>query len=273
MSPRFLLTLALTIGAAGGLPAQDCDDPGIRVTQERRGNTIHLFAETAEYREATITLTADLTNMRSSRPLPATFELRGPERIELAVLQPAAEGQWSYNYRYRWLNGTRGGQPDDTTYRLPFAAGAGRRLVQGYRGKFSHQAGTNDEHALDWRMPEGTAVLAARGGIVAAVRQDSTRGGADPKFRNCGNYIVIRHADGTYGEYYHLQAHGARVQPGDSVTTGQLLGLSGNTGFSTFPHLHFAVFRTIDGNRRQSLPVKFQTDAGKSIAIAEGRTY
>lgn len=271
MSRRILL--AFTLGVAVRLAAQDCEDPGIRVTQERRGNAIYLFAEAVHCLDATITLTADLDNMRSSRRLPATLELRGPARLEVGVLQPAGEGRWSYSYRYRWLAGTPGGKPDGTAYRVPFAPGAGHPLVQGYRGKFSHQARTNDEYALDWRMPEGTAVLAARDGVVTAVRHDSARGGADPKFRNCGNYVVVRHADGTYAEYYHLQLHGVRVQPGDAVRAGQLLGLSGNTGYSTFPHLHFAVFRTIDGQKRETLPVPFQTESGQPIALAEGRTY
>jgi murein DD-endopeptidase MepM/ murein hydrolase activator NlpD len=211
--------------------------------------------------------------MRSSRTLPVKAELRGPQRVELCVLQPAAEGKWSFRSRYQWVPGTPGGRPDGALYRLPFAPGAGYRLIQGYRGDFSHQAGSADEHALDFQMPEGTPVLAARAGVVAAVRQDSTRGGRTRRFRNCANYVVVRHGDGTYAEYYHLRPNGARVKPGDPVAAGQLLGLSGNTGYSMLPHLHFAVYRPIDGQRRESLPVKFQSAGGKPLPLAEGRNY
>lgn len=267
---RFLLAFAC---GAARLAAQDCEDPGILFTQEKRGHVTHLFAEPVNCLEATITLTADLKNARASPALPLTVELRGSRRIELGTVRPVVPGPWSLRSRCHWLPGTRGGRPDGTAYRLPFATGARHRLIQGHRGKFSHGKGTNDEHALDWAMPEGTPVLAARDGVVTAVRQDSRRGGADPKFKNCGNYIVVRHRDGTFAEYLHLQAQGARVRLGDPVSTGQLLGLSGNTGHSTVPHLHFAVFRTIDGRTRETLPVTFRTAGGEPLTLTEGKTY
>lgn len=270
--PRCLFAL-IAFATVARLAAQHCVDPGVQVTHEQRGNTVHLFAQASHCLEATVTVTAELTNMTSSRPLPATFEVRGPQRIELGTLRPAGTGRWAYRYQYRWMNGARGGKPDGSTYRLPFAAGGRHRLIQGHRGAFSHQAGTINEHALDWSMPEGTPVLAARDGVVVSVRQDSDHGGGNANFKQCGNYVAIRHADGTYAEYLHLQVNSARVRLGDTVRTGQLLARSGNTGFTTTPHLHFVVFRTTDGQNRETLPVTFQTASGENIALVQGRTY
>lgn len=271
--PRRFLALCF-LAVLTRLAAQThCTDPAIRVTAEKHGDNVYFFAEPGHCTEATVTLSAELTNMRSSVSLPVTVEVRGRKRVELGVLRPAGQGQWSYRYRYNWMTGARGGRPDGTVYRLPFTEGAGYRLSQGHRGAFSHQAGTINEYALDFTMPEGTPVLAARDGVVVSVRQDSDHGGADEKFKQCANYVAIRHADGTCAEYFHLQKGGARVRLGDTVRAGQVIALSGNTGFSTTPHLHFVVFRTLDGQNRESLKVSLANAAGTPLALVQGRTY
>jgi murein DD-endopeptidase MepM/ murein hydrolase activator NlpD len=158
-------------------------------------------------------------------------------------------------------------------YALPYAPGSKRRVIQGYRGNYSHEQGSPNEYAIDWSMPAGTAIRAARGGIVVGVRQDATTGGPSRDFLNCVNYVILRHADGTYGEYLHLQPNGAQVKLGDEVATGQVIARSGNTGFSSGPHLHFAVFRTIDGNARETLPVQFRLADGSAGTLEQGRDY
>ena len=66
----------------------------------------------------------------------------------------------------------------------------------------------------------------------------------------------ILHDDGTYAIYAHLNTNSIRVKPGDKVRRGQYIADSGNTGFSSGPHLHFAVVRNV-GMEIQSLPVIF----------------
>src|SRR5439155_21697463 len=71
----------------------------------------------------------------------------------------------------------------------------------------------------------------------------------------------------------HLSKDGAKVKVGQIVEPGDLIGLSGNTGFTSGPHLHFSVFKTKDGKQRQSIPVKFQTANANSLTLAEGKSY
>jgi murein DD-endopeptidase MepM/ murein hydrolase activator NlpD len=92
-------------------------------------------------------------------------------------------------------------------------------------------------------------------------------------YDRCNNYVLIRHADGTLGHYCHLQKGGVLVKVGQTVTAGEPIAHSGNTGFSTGPHLHFCVFMTRNGRERVSLPVKFHTAADEAITLVGGRTY
>jgi murein DD-endopeptidase MepM/ murein hydrolase activator NlpD len=111
-------------------------------------------------------------------------------------------------------------------------------------------------------MPEGTPVHAARAGVVARVVESNDRGCWKDGCGRYANFIVVLHSDGTTGEYYHLQQAGALVEVGQSVARGQRIGLSGNTGHTAMPHLHFAVYRATEDGQTQSIPVRFQSADG-----------
>ena len=153
-------------------------------------------------------------------------------------------------------------------YTLPFEHKKKIFLIQAYEGMFSHKG----EKALDFKVKTGTKVCAARDGVVTATRNDSEKGGLKPENISDGNYITILHNDGSVGWYWHLQKDGALVKVGDSVKTGQWIGLSGNTGYSAFPHLHFEVQgRDAAGNYTQ-LATRFYTQKG-IIYLRPGKFY
>lgn len=98
-------------------------------------------------------------------------------------------------------------------------------------------------------MRTGVQVRAAAGGVVKAVRDgvvDKPYTDADAaavKGQNCGNAVLLEHAGGWTSFYCHMRRGSVRVKQGQSVTTGQPLGLVGESGEAAFPHLHFEVRR------------------------------
>ena len=97
-------------------------------------------------------------------------------------------------------------------------------------------------NAIDFLVPEGTEVYSAADGIVTTLKDDSNIGGFDPKYWYEGNYIVIKH-NSEFTGYEHFRYKGIIVNVGDAVKQGQLIGFSGNTGYSRGPHLHFEVMK------------------------------
>jgi len=153
----------------------------------------------------------------------------------------------------------KGAIKDDTSYVyiLPFENKKKHLLVQGYFGVWSHK----ERAALDFKMKRGTPILAARDGIVVRVKEDGTKGGWSKKYASQGNNIVIQHSDNSRSGYWHLQKDGALVNVGDTVKQGQVIGLSGKTGYASMPHLHFIVWKN-SGGRWQQIATRFQTSKG-----------
>ncbi|RCH61728.1 M23 family peptidase [Streptomyces sp. SDr-06] len=109
----------------------------------------------------------------------------------------------------------------------------------------------------DFAVPSGTPVAAVHGGTV--VKAGPVGAGDGPAY---GNAIVIRHADNTYSQYAHLSQIGVRV--GQSVGTGDRIALSGNTGNSSGPHLHFEI-RTTPHYGSAVDPVAFLRTVGVTV--------
>jgi len=153
----------------------------------------------------------------------------------------------------------RGVVKDDTSYVyvLPFENKKKHLLVQGYFGVWSHK----ERAALDFKMKRGTPILAARDGVVIRVKEDGSKGGWGKKYRSQGNNIVIQHSDNSRSGYWHLKKDGALVNVGDTVKQGQVIGLSGKTGYAAMPHLHFIVWKSNAGNWQQ-VATRFQTSKG-----------
>jgi len=153
-----------------------------------------------------------------------------------------------------------GSVKDDTSfvYALPYKEGKTFRVIQGYFSHFSHK----ERAALDFNMKRGTEITAAREGVVVRVKEDGDRGGLKKKYRPYGNNIVIQHSDSSRAGYWHLQKDGALVQVGDTVRMGQVIGLSGKTGYAAVPHLHFLVWKSNGRGNWQQIPTRFKTSKG-----------
>lgn len=134
---------------------------------------------------------------------------------------------------------------------FPLAEGEGATLGQTFHGNFSHQ--DSSRYAVDVPLSEGTPLAAMRGGTVVQVKEDSDTGCGDSSCADDGNFVRIDHGDGTFGLYFHLEQNGAQVSEGDGICAGEILGFSGNTGFSTGPHLHAAIENVFG----LSLPLRF----------------
>jgi murein DD-endopeptidase MepM/ murein hydrolase activator NlpD len=146
-------------------------------------------------------------------------------------------------------------------YQPPLAPGARFQITQAFGGQYSHQDAQN-HYAVDIMMPEGTPVHAARAGTVLEVENDFFKSGQQQAYADKANSIRILHDDGSMAVYAHLALEQARVQPGSKVRAGDLIGFSGNTGFTSGPHLHFAV-QINQGMELVSVPFQF-LDAKRS---------
>lgn len=153
-------------------------------------------------------------------------------------------------------------------YSLPFENKRKVFLIQAYDSKMSHKG----ELALDFKVKKKTKICAARNGFVIAAREDSDNGGLKPENMSDGNYISIQHYDGSIAHYWHLLKDGVLVNVGDTISKGQIIGLSGNTGYSAFPHLHFEVVGDDGKGNIKQLATRFSTNKG-TVYLRPGQFY
>ncbi len=119
-------------------------------------------------------------------------------------------------------------------------------------------------------MMEGTPILAARSGKIVDLYEYSIIGGTSQLDYRFGNYVLVQHDDFTLGGYYHLKTMGVAVSIGQQIDTGELLGYSGNTGYSSGPHLHFVVQRPLTGKVKESIKISFATNYGDVECPSKG---
>ena len=244
--------------ATGQLAMADCRDEWICVDAINQGGNVELRARNLRDFPITYTLRIRTRDLVVEGPETVTRTLAPNESEQVMVLNNENQrNKGNYRYSYDWTVGDKdAAHDDDHIYSLPYSSGRSYRVIQGYGSRFSHTG--LEEFAIDLDMAVGTPVHAARAGVVARVEEAHSKGCWKDGCGKFANYIVILHSDGTTGEYYHLSENGALVDEGDIVTQGQKIGFSGNTGHTTMPHLHFAVYRATEWGSTQSIPVRFQ---------------
>ena len=247
--------------------------PTVTVTAQRVDQEFRFTARNDYYTPVEVVIALDeLTNiqypgadqvMRWLVDPRSTFQLLTLSTLEGGE-EPAAK------FRFVYLHGDpRSRHNPSRAYRAPFAVANDYKITQAFPLGVTHNT-VDSRYAVDIAMPVGADVHAARGGVVFEVASTNFRGGIDPnRDAASANIVRILHDDGTHAVYAHLNWNSIRVKAGDTVKRGEYIADSGNTGFSSGPHLHFAVLLNV-GMRLESVPVVFEGPNYQEIQPAAG---
>ncbi len=249
--------------------------PEFSVTHEVFGTSIELVAHNDFYAPVEVRLEfIEITGVSFPDPDQVLRWVIDPRSDQLLLtLEVLQEVDLPFlEYRFEYMPGSPSSvHAADGGYQIPFSAGREFPITQAYPDAITHQT-IDSIYAVDIAMPVGTDVLAARGGVVFDVASNNFRGGLDlSRDGQAANIVRILHDDGTFSLYAHLNWNSIRVKPGDRVRAGQYIADSGNTGFTSGPHLHFSVQRNA-GLNIQSLPVVFKGPNSTSVVPASGAT-
>ncbi len=231
---RGMLAALAAICVSMASPPAAADDAAAELVTLRQGSALLVIARNRYQGPVEVELSAG-TPVASEPALPLRVEVPAGASVELARLAPTA----TPDLRLRTVPGSAYAIADDVVYSLPVEESA-YELGQGFHGDFSHGDDAN-RYAVDLIVPEGTPVLAARDGVVMHATSGFREGGTGPGLGGRANLIRVLHDDGSMALYAHLREGGVLVRAGERVTLGQMIGYSGSTGYSSGPHLHFAV--------------------------------
>jgi murein DD-endopeptidase MepM/ murein hydrolase activator NlpD len=199
-------------------------------------------------------------NLRSDAGMMLQAVLRPGTETILAHLEPAYRRE---PMQVQWQVGIQLGDPaavhdEGAHYLLPFPAGRRLQVAQAADGPLTTHNSENMRYAIDIAMSVGTPIRAARSGRMLDSRGWFGEGRPDGDYLDRVNFVRILHPDGTWAVYAHLSDINPDLSPGDWVEAGTRIGLSGNSGFSSGPHLHFAVLKNA-GSTERALPFQFYT--------------
>ncbi|KZX65179.1 peptidoglycan DD-metalloendopeptidase family protein [Stutzerimonas sp. R40042] len=281
-TPALALTIYKYTDANGVVTYSDQAAPGAQVfvfsdrmvekldTQVKLETRKHAAGETLLVRNdlfAPVDIELKLDNVENAVGAPAKpirWVLPPRSQIRLATLAPRdASKPLRYTPKLRHALGDPRLLPKPYKYPLPWRGGP-FRLTQGANGQYSHFT-PKGRYAVDIAMPEGTPIVAARGGMVVKIENQQSGRGNNP----AGNFVRIMHDDGTMGVYLHLMKGSVAVREGQRVETGTRIARSGNTGNSTGPHLHFVVQRNV-GLAIESIPFDFSQPVNSLPNFAVG---
>ncbi|MBC8106976.1 MAG: M23 family metallopeptidase [Anaerolineae bacterium] len=277
MSHLFLRVTALAayVLLVGAAPRSESspDDPQklIEIVEEKSTTTTFSLVAISKVDYA-VTVNADLPtleNLKAGTKPPYTVVVQPRKRAlvtKLTRINPRKASRYATSYTC--YAGWRDPQRTDFAYTLPWEPGYAYRVGQGFNGQFSHQG----RNALDFSMPEGATICAARDGMVIEVTQNFSEGGINEEFKSKANRILILHDDGTTARYAHLVHNGAKVKIGQKVKAGEPIGLAGATGYAKGPHLHFEVDRPPGpgDNQYETVPMQFMAvdEKGSELRVA-----
>jgi murein DD-endopeptidase MepM/ murein hydrolase activator NlpD len=244
------------------------------ITEELK-STLNFYVKTSLQREFSLSFRLETANPSPSAwpQFQKNFVLKGPIEKQVLISLPLSSGaKPDYGFRFNWrLGSTKVAHDPKSKYILPFEMGKKSKVIQGNQGTLTHTA--NLKYALDFRLPIGTKVFAAREGEVVNFEDSFDSGKLDACFVDKGNFVTILHWDGTFALYDHLLKKSVKVAIGQQVKAGDEIAQSGNSGNSTEPHLHFEVYKNVDGYDRQTLPILFTSGDRKNFVPKYGDIF
>ncbi len=240
-----------TIEAAHRVATTGEPRPTVTLRFELRADAIEAWADNTLAGPVEVELRHQRGHLASANPpLPARIVVPALQRRVVSHLGRETTAEL-------WLDavpGDPGAQPRDIEYLYPLRT-TQLQIEQGWGGAFSH-SDLQNRYAVDFAADIGTPVIAARAGTVMEIEADFERAGLNTESdASRANFVRIVHDDGTMALYAHLKSDGVLVRVGQRVRKAETIGLSGNTGFTTGPHLHFAV-QVNSGMALQSIPFR-----------------
>lgn len=245
----------------------------VNIYTEREGNQVFIYADNPAVVPMTVDLKLDLTNMKTDFGGKNGIFVIPPKASRFKIVTANSirkSGRTGIGLEsFIYIGDVRNEHDRNFVYELPFGPKETFIVSQGYNGRFSHRG----ENALDFDMETGDKVFAARGGIVYKVIEKNSKSCHHSSCQEFNNHITVYHSDGTFSEYSHLKYNGAVVKEGDKIETGDFIGYSGNTGWSSGPHLHFVVYKYNEKGKRETLKTKFRTLEKDGVYLVESRSY
>lgn len=273
ITSRLVVTLSLALFNLVGIAGQNDNYP-FSIDSEKTPNGHRLVARNAGPAPVSVKVAIiDSQYITTDRQFPLYIVVPpGGGTLYLGEIRAAMEGVgYTFRTQYTWTLGDLNAmQSPDAMYRLPYRDGSTFRIGQSPGGPITTHTHPDSQFAVDIPMPEGTPVLAARSGTVIYTEANQVYGAQVPDMLGKANEVRIQHIDGTMAIYAHLAHGGVYVYAGQRVEAGQQIGLAGSTGYSSGPHLHFAVQAVRrNGDKIETVSLPFQFYVGNpAIAFA-----
>ena len=241
MRVYFIIILSLTLGSCGKpLPKEKFSQAKLGFKSTLTEDSVVIHADNTLYSPARYYLKSNDSLLKAlfEGINPLLLEAREDTSLTLFA-PPEMHMDTSKDIWYSWVFGDPNDSLRLSPLSLPFLPNREFSIVQGYNGQYSHQ-GNYSRYALDFGMQVGDTICAADKGYAVGVIEGYEFGGNNRKWRDYANYITLFHPHSNlFTQYVHLTHEGAFIEVGDEVQMGQPIGLSGMTGWTDIPHLHF----------------------------------